>query len=307
MRVINANTEKAHYIVQRTKRVSTVLNRTGFDEVEFNTSSDFELARDYCVKNSVTNTPMDKEKLHIRSMVMDLFLTNPTNVCTYVDLYEVTPKYLVSDESVYNTPVKWLNNINLYNNNFGQPSFNQMNLGTNQMAFGSSIFQVPQFFQKFKIKRKTRMLLQPGECHTRQIRWSKDFIWNPKQNNSIQIEAQNVSGPQPLETNTAVPVISKNPAYLKNIQQNNKKTRYLLFHIWGQPVNDNTTKTTIGTSSCAINIVYTIDYCVSQLPYVRNNQVAPNNVWFDNNLGNVITPVAFQEFNAPLANPTGPT
>jgi hypothetical protein len=306
MRVINANTEKAHYIVQRTKRISTNLNLTSFDEIEFNTNIDFDNARKYCEKNNTTNSPMDKEKLHIRSMVLDLFLTNPTNICTYVDVYEITPKYLNSDESSFATPTKWLNLMSNQLANYGQPAGNSINFGTNVMPVGSSVFHVPGFFQKFKVKRKTRMLLQPGECHTRQIRWSKDFIWNPSSSNSVTVEPQDVTGFQPLETATGVAVQTREPAYNRIVVQNNKKTRYILFHVWGQPVNDNATKTIIGTSGAAVNIVYTVDYCVSQLPYVRNNQIMPNNVWVNSGLGTVITPVAVQEFNAPIANPAGP-
>jgi len=307
--VINAGSEKAHFVVQRSLRVQAPPGKSACNELVIQANNDLLEARRKCVFNTSSDGGFDLDKLHVNNVVCDMYMTNPTNVCVYADVYEIYAKPVGSGAN-FNSPLTWIAHIDNSDtiNNLGQGASSQFreaptsdNLGVFQI--GSSLFQCSPFFSKFKIYKKTRSLLQPGECMTKQFRYSKDWVWDPKKYLSdsntggfVFPVAQTESIP-PVQVN----VVSSGHQLVQPL--NNKRTKWLVLQIWGQPINSEVSKSSITTTGAALNIVYTIDYTIRQVPLVRQAQVKASNVWVQGQYPVITDGRIVQEYEAPVATP----
>lgn len=251
----NSDVNKAHFLVHRTVRIESLINRCGWSEITYNTNIDLREARRNCIFNTgALAQPYDLEKLRVLNVVVDIAITNPTNVCTYVDMWEVVPKGPQQGTAGL-TPLTWLTEIENNYDNSSQGASNSAFAGTVGQV-GASFYHLPAFWQKWVALKRTRMLLQPGECSTRQIRMPRDWVWNPQSSTLNGVES--------------------------TLTTYNKMTRFIVFQIWGQPINSQATKTDIAYSATALNIAYHVDYTIAQVPQFRQSattNAVPSNVW----------------------------
>lgn len=282
MGVVNSNHDKAHFIVQRTLRMEAENGLVNYNQIAICNNGDLLEARRRCIFNDTASVvrPYDRNKLHVLNVAVDMYITNPTNVCLYMDVYEIKRRGLPST-SVVETPLEWLNFCLQHNNydNVAQLNANVLYQGSGTIQPGGSPFQVPGFFQKFKIYKKTRHLLQPGHCETVQWRQTTDFTFDTKM---LMDQAQQIGAsflPIGTDAVTGAIVGQSTRNLTRNVDQNNKKTKWFMYFIWGQPINDVADKNKITTSACALNIAYTIDYTVAQVVEKTQQGAAVNNIW----------------------------
>lgn len=280
--------DKSHYIVQNTLRIDGLSGRVCFGQLAFATNTDLLEARRKTIFNQSGTQHYDQNKLYVMNHHVEIFMVNPTNTCLYVDMYDIRRKGTANQDN-NESPLGWLETLSRSTNaydNTGQPQGNQIEDSTsNNYAVGFSLFQVPGFFSKFKIYKKTRILLQPGECVTKFFKRTKDWVWDPKK--------------YPTSTGNAAtpaPVIQ----FPNTVALNNNKTSWIMFGIFGQVVNDATVKSTISFSPSALNIAYTEDFTISQVADYAPAGVARNNIWVTSPFPTIAVPNIVQQMEAPI-------
>lgn len=285
-KAINDNSNKAHYIKQGTLRIDSVSGRAAIASFAIIQNNDLQEARRKTIFNQSLVQNYDKNKLRVLNDHVEIFMVNPTNVCVYVDMYEIVRKG-VANTNTEETPTQWLNayintSFNIANN-AGQPVANTIVPALGSYTIGFDVFQVPAFFQKWRIVKKTRSLLQPGECVTKTVKKVSDWIWDPNKYNTESAQTA-VSGVQQQST----------------LNTNNKMTRHFMFRIFGQLANETAAKSTIGFTEAALNIGWTEDITVAQVNDYAPTGVARNNVWVDSQFPTIALPNIVQEYNAPI-------
>lgn len=288
MKAMNDIADKAHYIRQGTVRIDSEPSRTAIGEFSFLDNATLLEARRKTIFNQSTTQNYDMNKLRIINTHVEIFMVNPTNACIYVDQYEIKRKGKAAIDAA-ETPRTWLQTYVETNNittNAAQAAANSILTAANQYAIGFDLFQIPQFFQKWKIVKKTRTLLQPGECVTRTVKRHPDWIFDPKQH------AVNAA-------TGAVDTINQ-VRQTGVLAKNNKKTVHLLFKIFGQVTNNNADKSIVGFTPAALNIAWTEDITVAQVADYAPNGVSRNNIWVENQFPGILVPNFIQEYNAPI-------
>ncbi|MFN7341593.1 MAG: hypothetical protein ACK5VI_11000, partial [Opitutia bacterium] len=231
----------------------------------------------------------DLNKLRLINTHVEIFMVNPTNACVYVDMYEIKRKGGKSQDDQAETPRTWLQRYiesSAITSNAAQPLLNTVAPLANQYAIGFDLFQVPAFFQKWKIVKKTRSLLQPGECVTRTVKRHPDWIWDPKQHGRDR---------EVLAVNTVNGINQ-----MQILSKNNKKTVHLLFKIFGQVTNEAANKANVGFTEAALNVAWTEDITVAQVADYAPTGVARGNVWVEAQFPTIANAPFVQEFNAPI-------
>lgn len=288
MKSINDMADKSHYIRQGTIRIDSEPSRCAIGEFSFLDNITLLEARRKTIFNQSTTQNYDLNKLRVINTHIEIFMVNPTNACIYVDQYEIKRKGKGAIDQT-ETPRTWLQSFiettDITRNN-AQPVANSVLTANNQYAVGFDLFQVPAFFQKWKIVKKTRTLLQPGECVTRTVKRHPDWIWDPKQHS--------------LATATSAVNVINGVVQMGQLAKNNKKTVHLLFKIFGQVTNNNADKSIVGFTPAALNIAWTEDITIAQVADYAPNGVARGNIWVESQFPAIVAPQFIQEYNAPV-------
>jgi len=285
MAAVNASKDKAHYIKQSTLRIESTVGRARIGSLLLTANSTLQEARRKTIFNTSLASNYDKNKLQVINSHVDIFMVNPTNACVYVDMYEVVRKGR-PQSNVEEDPATWLNYYVTSNDitaNTGQPALNRLATAADTYSIGFDVFQVPAFFQKWSVLKKTRTLLQPGECVTKTIKRTMDWTWDPK-----------------LYSDQSAPTTVDGVQTQGLLTNNNKKSLHLLFKVFGQVINEPTpVQQNITFSPGAINIAWTEDITIAQVHDYAPLGTARANAWVSNQFGSTIGQF-IQEFNAPV-------
>lgn len=256
--VINKDCPKGHYLVRIPMQIDGGVGNCGFNQIAVGTTQHIieGVEQLTCARNingGRTDTELyDRTKIHVTGRTLDIFLKNQSNCCVYVDEYIVVPKVhsgsMRSLPAESTNPFSWLANYGKTSNvrdlPLGDVPFSTLNPSPGVYKAGMTLFHYSQFFQNFKILKKTRMLLQPGECFTKQKRNNKTHI--------INMDKLNVPD------TTDVNLTSYNP--------NNKTTVYYFYIAWGEPTANSEDSQQVNSAAYNLDCYATIDYKFRIIP-----------------------------------------
>jgi len=270
--VIESDTPSGHYI-RKTPAVCTATQSglCGFTQLACCTTGDFILGVNKVHGDiAADDRKWLRSKVYLENVVNEIQFKNNTNACVNVDEYVIVNRNKTTNQS-FASPRDWLNAYFASNIVEGgqlgasgvvpSAAGNQGGLATvssnaaDGLQSGTTLFHYPQFFQYYRILKKTRYLLQPGQCVSRQRRKSR--------NKTINLEQMTLP---PTGVNATAPALTP--------YATNKHTYWYLYLAWGEPVADDFVSTSINTGPCKIDFIHTIDYKfrVVPKPPVQNQQ-----------------------------------
>lgn len=197
------------------------------------------------VSSMVGGTFANKKIPHfnVNTFSASITMKNQVNANMIVDMYECSPRTNAT-QSIDNLLSTSL--ATAAGNNYLVTNTN--NLDT---SWGTTLYDCPMVTQNYRINRKVRYLLAPGACEIIELRDKRDYKIDMSQFYSIATA--------PSAGN-----------YLRN------KTKVYFFIVRGEPINDSTTKTNVGTTIGAVDFIthesYFYSYKVDDLAQSVNKQ-----------------------------------
>lgn len=213
LRYIKKTNAPQHFHVNASLRVEGLTGRQGVSQMELGLLTDL-----YAMIVTVPGYT-DNTQAFLDNVQTEWSFTNQSEATCYMDLYEVTPRYM---SAIGETP-SWAFNKGLVDAGIGVAG---------AATLGAMPYMSPAFTTMFKIHKRYRLELAQGQTHRHFSKYQMGYKWN---NQLYDIFAGGVA--------------AANEAY------NPRTTRFLMMVVSGQALNDSTTKTNVSTASTAVDIV----------------------------------------------------
>jgi hypothetical protein len=160
------------------------------------------------------------QKIYLNSCRMELLMSNATNDVINVKIYDVIARRDITASSYANPAVSWA---------VGNTDEGLTNLYT---TVGSTPFQAPGFTEFWCVQKVTDVNLHTGGHHKHTVTIKPKRMFSDELLQSVGATAAAIA----------------------------KFTAFSMIVIHGYPVNDNTTKTQVSTSSCSLDIIWRKQY-----------------------------------------------